>query len=310
MRVLVTGGGGFLGAAMVRALLARGDIAIAFDVQLGHLLAAAPAERFIAVQGDVTDMAAVVRAVLDHKPDAILHAAAIVGVRSSASSPINVVRVNVEGSINVFETMRLGGVHRCVHISSEEVYGAFSAEKIDETHALNPALPYGICKTAVEQLGRGYRDLYGLDIVHLRTSWVYGPGLPRNRIPKNLIEAALGGRPLYLASGADTAIDHTHVDDFVSGAWKTLDHQEHRFDAYNLASGEATTISRLVAIVSELIPGAALSVGPGPYRHGDQLEMPRKGALDISRAARELGWVPHHDIRSGLASYIAALKRT
>ena len=186
MRVLVTGGGGFLGAAAARALIARGDTAIAFDTQLTQLAEAGPGERSVRIVGDITDMANVAQAMAVHKPDAVLHCAAIVGVLSSLGSPINVVRVNVEGSLNVFEAMRLCGIRRCIHMSSEEAYGPFRADKIDETHPLDPVLPYGICKVAVEQFGRTYHALHGLEIINLRTSWVYGPGLPRDRIPKNL----------------------------------------------------------------------------------------------------------------------------
>jgi UDP-glucose 4-epimerase len=308
MRVLVTGGGGFLGAATVRALLARGDTAIAFDTQLGQLADPALPQHLIRVPGDITDMANVAQAVLLHKPTAVIHCAAIVGVLSSLSSPINIVRVNVEGSLNVFEAMRLGGVKRCIHISSEEAYGAFRADKIDETHPLDPVLPYGICKAAVEQLGRSYRDLHGLEVINLRTSWVYGPGLPRDRIPKNLVDAALAGRKLHIPTGAQAAIDHTYVDDVVTGILKALDHQHHRYDAYNVASGTAPSVADLVAIVRELVPGAELSVGPGPYRHGDRVEMVRKGALDVRRAAAELGWKPRYDIRTGLAAYVTTMR--
>jgi UDP-glucose 4-epimerase len=253
-------------------------------------------------------MANVAQALLLHKPDAVLHCAAIVGVLSSLGSPINVVRVNVEGSLNVFEAMRLGGVRRCIHISSEEAYGAFRADKIDETHPLDPVLPYGICKAAVEQLGRSYRELHGLEIVDLRTSWVYGPGLPRDRVPKNLIDAALAGRRLHIPSGADTRIDHTYVDDMTAAMLVALDHKQHRYDVYNIASGSAPTVAEIVAIVRELVPGAQLSVGPGPYLHGDRVEAVRKGALDVSRAAAELGWKPRYDIRAGLAAYLAQMR--
>jgi nucleoside-diphosphate-sugar epimerase len=308
MRILITGGGGFLGAAIARALAARGDMAIAFDTQLASLATATRNERLVCVLGDITDLANIAHAVMAHKPDAVVHCAAVVGVLSSLGSPINVIRVNVEGSLNVFEAMRLTGIRRCIHLSSEEAYGAFRTNRIDETHPLDPVLPYGICKAAVEQLGRSYRDLHGLEVINLRTSWVYGPGLPRNRVPKNLVDAALVGRKLHIPTGADSAIDHTHVDDLVSGVLKALDHEHHRFDAYNIASGEATTVAGLIAIVRELIPGAELSVGPGVYRHGDQVEMVRKGALDVGRAAAELGWKPRYDIRTGLAAYVNALR--
>jgi len=308
MRVLVTGGGGFLGAAATRALVARGDSAIAFDTQLARLAGAGTDERLVRVPGDITDMANVAQAIFAYKPDAVLHCAAIVGVLSSLSSPINVVRVNVEGSLNVFEAMRLAGVRRCVHISSEEVYGPFRAERIDETHPLDPVMPYGICKAAVEQLGRTYRDLHGLNVINLRTSWVYGPGLPRERIPKTLVDAALGGRPLHVPSGSDTAIDHTYLDDVVSAILTALDRPQLPHDVYNVASGAAVTVAQLVQMVRELVPGAQLSVGAGPYRHGDRVGLVRKGALDVGRAAAELGWKPKYDIRAGLAAYVQAAR--
>jgi UDP-glucose 4-epimerase len=308
MRVLVTGGGGFLGAAAVRALVARGDTAIAFDTQLAQLADAAPSERLVRVLGDITDMANVAQAASVHKADVVVHCAAIVGVLSSLGSPINVVRVNVEGSLNVFEAMRLSGIRRCIHMSSEEAYGTFRSDKIDETHPLDPVLPYGICKAAVEQLGRSYHALHGLEVINLRLSWVYGPGLPRDRIPKNLVDAALAGRKLHIPTGADSAIDHTHVDDVVAAILAALDRQEHSHDAYNVASGMAATAAQIAEIIRELVPGAQLSVGPGSYRHGDRVEAVRKGALDVSRAAAELDWRPRYDIRTGLAAYLSAVR--
>lgn len=307
MKILVTGAGGFLGAAVSRALLARGDTVVAFDVHSPHA-ATGDGGAAHAIAGDITDLSALARTMLDHRPDAVFHAAAIVGVLSSLSSPIHIVRVNVEGSLNVFEAMRLAGVRRCVHVSSEEAYGVFHADPIPETHPLDPVLPYGICKATVEQLGRTYKDLHGLEVINLRTSWVYGPGLPRARVPKTLLEAALAGQALHLPSGADAAIDHTYVDDFVSGALAALDHGTHRFDAYNIASGQATTAAQMIDRVKELVPGAKLSVGPGPYRHGDTVESVKKGALDVSRAKAELGWAPKYDMRAGLEAYLRALQ--
>ena len=307
MRVLITGGNGFLGAQLCRALAARGDTAIAFDTDLGAL-STLNLDNLVCVPGDITDLANLAHAISLHKPDALIHCAAIVGVLSSLGSPLNVVRVNVEGSLNVFEAMRLSNVRRCIHISSEEAYGAFDADCIDETHRLDPVLPYGICKAAVEQLGRTYRDLHGIEVINLRTSWVYGPGLPRDRVPKTLVEAALAGRTLHIDSGANVKIDHTYIADFVSGVLKALDHREHRYDVYNIASGRAATIAQMIEILLTVIPGARLTVGEGPYRHGDRVEMVRKGALDVSRAAAELGWTPHYDLRAGLAKYVEQLR--
>jgi nucleoside-diphosphate-sugar epimerase len=306
MRVLVTGSSGFLGAAIARELLARGDTVIGFDAHAGP--AGCSDGRLVQVTGDIADAKQVTRALATHAPDAVIHCAAIVSVLSSVDTPIRIVRVNIEGSLNVFEAMRRAGVRRCIHISSEEAYGSFRADKIDETHPLDPVMPYGICKAAVEHFGRTYRDLHGLEVINLRPSWVYGPGLPRDRVPKNLIDAALAGRKLHIPSGADSAIDHTYVDDAVAAIVAALDHVGHHYDAYNVGSGAAVSVAGMIAIIRELVPGAELSVGPGPYRHGDRIEIVGKGALDVSRAAAEFGWRPRFDIRSGLAAYVKALR--
>jgi nucleoside-diphosphate-sugar epimerase len=125
-----------------------------------------------------------------------------------------------------------------------------------------------------------------------------------------LVDAALDGRTLHVPSGADAAIDHTYVDDVVSAMLAALDHEQHRHDAYNVASGTAVSVADIVTIVCELVPGAQLSVGAGPYRHGGRVDLVRKGALDVSRAAGEFGWKPKYDIRAGLAAYVKAARET
>jgi nucleoside-diphosphate-sugar epimerase len=307
MRVFVTGGGGFLGSALARRLADRGDTAIAFDRSFDLLArSAAPSPRIVTAPGDVTDAAGLAEAVQRHRPDAVIHCAAVVSVLSSIDSPVAAVRVNVEGAVNLFEAMRTAGVRRAIHVSSEETYGEFRAPVVDETHPLEPVMFYGVTKVAVEHLGRCYRDLYGTEVINLRTSWVYGPDLPRDRVPKNLIDAALEGRSLHVPSGADSAIDHTYVDDFVDGTLAALDCAHHPFDVYNLASGTAPTLAEVVTVVKEIVPDADVSVGPGIYRHGGRIPVPRKGALDLRRARDAFGYAPRFDIRAGLRAYAAA----
>ena len=304
-RVLVTGGGGFLGGAIVAALAARGDTVIALDLAFG---AQPPAANVIRVVGNVIEWPQLARAIADHRPDKVVHCAAIVGVLPSVEAPIATMRVNVEGSLNLFEAMRLFGIRRVVHISSDEVYGAFGAPVIDEEHPCRPLLAYGVSKHTVEQLGRSYGALYGLECINVRTCWVYGPGLPRARVPKTLVDAALAGRPLHLPTGADFRVDQVYVADTVQGVLLALDHPAHPFDAYNIATGQAPSLSEIVAIIKDLVPGADLSVGADPFRYNDHLAPVAKGALDIRRARKHLGYAPRYDIRQGLAAYIAAAR--
>jgi len=309
MRVFVTGGGGFLGSALARRLVARGDAVVAFDRSFALLARdLAPSPQLITVPGDVTDADGLKAALHGHRPDAVIHCAAVVSVLSSIESPLDTVRINIEGSVNLFEAMRSARVRRAIHISSEETYGEFRAPVVDENHPLDPVMPYGMSKVAVEHLGRFYRDVHGLEVINLRTSWVYGPDLPRDRVPKTLIDAALAGRSLHIPSGGDSAIDHTYVDDFVDGTLAALDCPRHPFDAYNLSSGTAPTLAGVAAAVKEIVPGADVSIGPGVYRHGDRIPVPRKGALDLRRARDTFGYAPKFDIRAGLRAY-AAVKR-
>lgn len=305
MRVLITGGGGFVRAALARRLAARGDTAIAFDRTFEPGLAAG-GPGIVLVPGDIADAFSILKALDAHRPDAVIHCAAIVGVLASLS-PAEMIRVNIGGSINLFEAMAQCGVRRVIHLSSEETLGDFQVPRADEAHPTAPVMAYGVTKLAVEGLGRTYRTTHGVDCINLRTSWVYGPGLPRPRVPKNLIDAARAGQRLHLPWGEDSAIDHTYINDLVDGVLAALDHVEHRFDIYNIASDSAPTLGAIAAIVRRLVPGADIAVGPGPYRHREDIPIVRKGALATDRARDVLGYRPKFDIERGLAAYIAAL---
>lgn len=309
-RILVTGGSGFIGSNVVKTLAARGDHVVAFDITrtrgLEAVLAATDNVTFI--QGEITEWPQVMSIMQAHKPNAVVHCAALVGVTNSLASPIGTFRVNVDGSLNVFEAMRLSGVKRVVNLSSEETYGAFETDLIDETHPNRPVAPYGISKYAVERLACDYVASYGLEIIHVRTCWVYGPGLPRPRVPKILVDAAVAGRPLHIPSGGDFRVDHVYIDDCVTGILKALDKPTHRHDIYHIATGQAPSLREIVGFIKEIVPDADLAIGPGPYRFVDGTETVRKGALDISRARTELGYEPRFPIRKGLEAYIAAAR--
>ena len=256
---------------------------------------------------DVTDADAVRR--VAQGVDAVIHAAAIVGVALAAEIPTKALRVNVEGAINLFEAMRMNGVKRVVHISTEETYGDFQSSVIDEDHPQKPTSIYGVIKLAVEHYGRVYSLEHGLECINARTCWVYGPGLPRPRMPKTFIDAALRGEPFNMSEGGDLAVDQVHISDTVAGVLLALDKPVHRFDSYNIATGQAPTIAEVAAIVNATVPGARISAAStGIYRHAGRWLCAKKGALDIRRAHAELGYAPRYDIRSGIAATIEAAR--
>jgi nucleoside-diphosphate-sugar epimerase len=311
--VLVTGGCGWLGSEIVRNLLARGDTVVAADVAVSTGMAALAAQqpRFTVAAADLGEWPVVLRLMQQHRPDAVIHAAAIVGVVQAAEIPIRALRVNVEGAINLFEAMRLTGVKRVVHVSTEETYGDFQAPVIGEEHPQRPTSVYGLTKLAVEHYGRVFSRDHGLECINARTCWVYGPNLPRLRMPRTFIEAGLRGEALHQPDGGRFAVDQVYISDTVAGVILALDKAEHRFDSYNIATGAAPTLADTAAAVNRAIPGARITVGDsGPYRYGGIVLSATKGALDISRAAAELGYQPRYDIERGIAAMVAAARET
>jgi nucleoside-diphosphate-sugar epimerase len=311
MNVLVTGGCGWLGSEIVRTLLARGDAVVAMDLAVSPAMAALAAQqaRLSLAVADLGEWPQVVQLLQHHRPDAIVHAAAIVGVVQAADIPVKALRVNVEGSVNLFEAMRLTGVRRVVHVSTEETYGDFQAPVIGEDHPQLPTSVYGLTKLAVEHYGRVFSRDHGLECINIRTCWVYGPNLPRLRMPRTFIEAALRGEAFHQPEGASLAVDQVYITDTVAGVVLALDKAQHRFDSYNVATGAAPTIADTAAAVNRAIAGARITVGDnGPYRHGGLVLSAVKGALDIGRAAAELGYQPRYDIQRGIEATIAAAR--
>lgn len=312
-KILVTGAGGWLGAAVVQALLERGDAVVATDIATSPALSTLGARypALTSVAADLCEWPQVLRLMSEHRPDAVIHAAAIVGVVQCADIPIKANRVNVEGSINLFEAMRIAGVKRVVHVSTEETYGDFNAPSIDEDHPQQPISVYGATKLAVEHYGRVYAQEHGIECVNVRTCWVYGPHLPRLRMPRTFVEAALRGEALHEPNGADFAVDQVYIADTVAGLLLALDKEKHRFDSYNVATGVAPTIADVAHAVNRAVQGAQISVGSvGPYRHGGRVLSASKGALNIERARVELGYRPQYDLQRGIEATIEATRVT
>lgn len=307
-RIFVTGGGGFIGAAVVESLARRGDRVAAFDLAEGPALKRLR-ERYDNIAfhpGELTEWPQLAEAMKAFRPDAVIHCAAVVGIVNSLASPLYTMRVNVEGTLNVLSAMRLFDVGRMINLSSEEVYGPFRAEAIDEEHPCFPVQPYGISKFASERLAQDFASAHAMTVVNIRTCWVYGPGLPRPRIPKTFLDAAIEGRSLHVAGGADYRVDQIYIDDLVQGIVKALDHRDHRHDTYHITTGVAPSLGEMVAIIRDLVPGADIGIGTGPYEVAPGIAAVRKGALDCRRASEAFGYTPQFSMRDGFAAYIAA----
>jgi nucleoside-diphosphate-sugar epimerase len=320
--ILVTGGSGFIGSYILRALAERGDRVISLDVREPGPEAAwllrPVADRISYVQGGVDSLTSVVAAVKTHQPGAIIHAAAITNPVLLSKQPALALKVMVEGSFNVLETARLFEIPRLVYLSSIGVLPAVQYQPIDVNHPVLLATEgpgssfYGAAKVSVEAFCWAYRQSFGLDFIILRPSAVYGFGMQWPLFVKPMVENSVRGRPTRFEHGREFPRDYTHAADVAQLAVKAIDIpadavQDRVF--YGATGRPLVTAGQVAETVKALIPGADIEIGSG-LSEGDLLEIRYRGVLSIQNGQEQLGYQPQFaDIQAGIEEYIATYRR-
>ena len=287
-RVLVTGGSGFIGRCVVRALLDDGaDVTVADRRP-------SPGGDVRTVVGDLCDPSVVAEAVRPGT-DAIIHLAAVTGVLPSIEDPAATYRVNVGATAARLEQARIRGVPAFLFASTNAVTGNVGRATIDERIPLRPLTPYGATKAAAEMLIGAYAACYGMTGCSLRFSNVYGPGMQeKDSFVPRLMRAARDGTGVRVYGDGTQVRDLVHVDDIVAGlfaAWRA------GFSGpLILGAGESVTVNDMVDAARQ-VTGCEIPVEHVPAQPG---EMPAV-IVNIS-AARALGYRPAHDLKSGLST--------
>jgi UDP-glucose 4-epimerase len=287
-QVLVTGGSGFIGRRLVRALLLSGA-----DVTVADLRAF-PDDAVRSVVGDLRDPA-VVTAAVRPGTDVIIHLAAVTRVLLSIEDPAGTHALNVDATAGLLEQARISGVGSFVFASTNAVTGDVGRATITEQIPLRPLTPYGATKAAGEMLLGAYAACYGITGCALRFSNVYGPGMAEKDsfIPR-LMRAAAGGKGVQVYGDGAQVRDLVHVDDIVAGIRIAM--QAGFTGPLILGAGESVTVNEIVA-TARSVTGKEIPVDNVPAKPG---EMPAV-IIDIS-AARALGYKPGHDLKSGMAT--------
>jgi UDP-glucose 4-epimerase len=288
MRILVTGGSGFIGSQLVKRLQERGDDVVVIDLKPS----ADPSVR--CVVGDICDEEALNEALADGT-EAVVHLAAVTSVLLSVNDPAGVFRTNVLGTQRILERCRAIGTKRLVFASSNAVVGDVGADTISEGSQLRPLTPYGATKAAGEMLMWCYAGSYGMQTTALRFTNVYGVGMQvKDSVIARLMKAALGGPAVPIYGDGEQRRDYVFVGDAIAAIELGLELGEG--DVMTIGSGTSVSMNELHAIASEVV-GQEIPTVPSPAKPG---EMPAV-IVDTSHA-RSLGFNAEYDLRRGLAA--------
>jgi len=301
---LVTGGAGFIGSAIARSLVARGDrVRILDDFSSGKRANLAKLGGNVEiVEGSILDERVLAQAV--EKATVVFHQAAIPSVPMSMADPLRSHEVNATGTLRVLQAAARAGVERLVYAASSAAYGSAPALPKVEQMVPEPISPYGVAKLAGENYCRVYAEAYGLSTVCLRYFNVFGPRQdPRSEyaavIPKFITCALAGDAPTIFGDGHQSR-DFCYIDNVVQANLAASAAPGISGRVYNIASGQATTLIQLVAAIGEVL-GRPIDVRHEPERSGDI----KHSVADISAARAALGYTAAVPFVEGIRRTVA-----
>jgi dTDP-glucose 4,6-dehydratase len=322
MKLLVTGGAGFIGSAVVRRAVADGIAVVNVDkltyaANLDNVASVASSPLYAFERADIADAAAMARVFRDHDPDAVMHLAAESHVDRSIDGPLEFVRTNVLGTATLLEAARAHwkalpearrAAFRFHHVSTDEVYGTLGAEgKFVETTPYAPNSPYSASKAGSDHLARAWGETYGLPVLVTNCSNNYGPfHFPEKLIPVVILNA-LAGKPIPVYGRGENVRDWLYVEDHAAALLEVL-RRGRTGETYNIGgNAEAKNIDivrAICAILDELRPAGA------PRERLIAFVTDRPGhdfryAIDASKIAGELGWRPSVTLEEGLRRTVA-----
>ncbi len=308
MKVLVTGGAGFIGSHVCERLLRDGhEVAILDDLNdyyspalkqtnLETIAQAGPVEFY---RGDISDEARVAETFRTSKPEAIIHLAARAGVRPSLEQPLLYGRVNVQGTITLLEACRQFGVPKFVFASSSSIYGIANRVPFSEEDLLNmPVSPYAATKIAGEKIAYTYAHLYQLRVVCLRFFTVFGPRQRPDLAIRKFTAMIDRGQPIPVFGDGASGRDYTFIADTVQGIMNALAY-DCPFDVFNLGNSHPVQLIELIRTIEAAL-GKKAKIEWLPDQPGD---VPITYA-DISKAQRLLGYNPQTSFKVGIDRFL------
>jgi UDP-glucuronate 4-epimerase len=312
VRVLVTGGAGFIGSHVCERLAARGDDIVivdsfdAFyspDVKRRNIEVLLREGRAQLIEADIADAATIAHS-LPSPVDAIIHLAARAGVRPSLDKPLEYARTNVEGTLAMLELARHLGIRPFVFGSSSSVYGdATPVPFLESEPASDPISPYAATKRAGELLCRSHAHLFGLSVICVRLFTVYGPRQRPDLAIHKFARLMSDGRPIPFYGDGSSARDYTFIADIVDGIVRSLDWsvgaEPSAFEIVNLGESQTTSLSQLVEMISSEL-GVEATLDRQPQQPGDV----ERTYASVDKARALLGYDPRTSMEDGIRQFV------
>jgi nucleoside-diphosphate-sugar epimerase len=302
-RILVTGGAGFIGSHIVDKLI-DADVTVLDNLDTGQMENIAQHKQnrsFHFVKGDIRNFNLVKKLVKDM--DAVFNLAAIASVQRSVEDPVLVNDVNVKGTLNLLKASLDSDVKRFIQVSSAAVYGDAQTLPVREDFNPMPLSPYAVSKLAAENYALVFNQIYGLETVCLRYFNVYGPRQAYNDYSGAItifVNEILGNRPPKIFGDGEQTRDFVFVEDVLSATMLALTEKNAVGEIFNIASGKATTINKIVQILQKIMSKKNLKPVHEKPREGDI----RHSYASIEKARTLLGYEPMFSLEKGLKELV------
>ena len=317
MNILITGGMGVNGAVTARLMVRDGLRPVLLDNREDFSLMQDIKRNVDCVIGDICDPVFLTQVVTDYKIDHIAHLAALMPEPAEANPRLGV-RVGAEGTVNVLEVARSKKIKRVVFTSSKAVYGEINGAEgppdykpVREDYRKIPADLYGSIKVCSEELGRYYRETYGIEFIALRFVSIYGPGKEARHGPLSfygqLIEKAREGAKWVIPEGGDQKNDSVYVGDVGRSVYLALKAPAPGVWTFNIGTGKAVTPRDFLNAAAKLFPAHRIELGPGPSKLGRSKQS--YCIFDITAAREHLGYEPAYSVEEGVRDYVATMDR-
>lgn len=304
MKILVTGGAGFIGTNLCEALIVRGDSVVVLDnlcvseANVEHLLKLGVDLKKVDII-DYADISPYFKGV-----DIVVHLAAMNRAQRSIDDPIQANKVNIDGTLNCLEAARHNGVQKFINVSSSSVYANRQGGLLKEDMPLAPLHPYGVGKLASEHYARVYQELYGLKTVSLRFFSVYGPrqlgSIDKAGVVAKFIHAAYHNKPLEIYGDGKQLRNFSYVADVVACVQKAIQFEGAPGEVINVANSKEVDINYLAELVKKVSKKNIEIVHIDPLK-GD----PSRNPADTSKCLRLLGYEAKVDFEEGIEKTFA-----